>query len=152
MTAEFSDLSALLTQILSPAMPYLLGMAEEAGGEFSRRAGGAMLDRAEALWTKLRGPVEAKRAAREAALDLAADPDRRDARQVLTWQLEQLLEAQPHLADELQVLLTQLGVIQRTQIDFLITGGNISVAGDMFSGGKHVIAPADREPGAPPTG
>jgi hypothetical protein len=149
MTAELSDLSLLVTQVLSPAMPYLLGVAKEAGDEIGRQAGGAMLARAEALWAKLRGPVEAKEAAREAALDLAADPDRSDARQVLKWQLEKLLRADPALVDELRSLLAELGVGERTRIGFVISGGNFAVGGDMFAGDKHVTAPGDREPGAP---
>jgi hypothetical protein len=151
MTAEFSDLSALLTQLLSPAMPYLLGMAKEAGDEIGRQAGGAMLARAEAVWARLRGPVEATEVAREAALELAADPERSDARHVLTRQLEQLLRLQPALAEELDGLLAELGVIQRTR-GFVITGGHFAVGGDMVGGDKHIWAPADREPGAPPTG
>jgi hypothetical protein len=151
MTAELSDLSLLVTQILSPAMPYLLGMAKEAGDEIGRQAGGAMLARAEALWARLRGPVEAKEAAREAVLDLAADPDRSDARQVLKWQLEKLLRAQPALADELHGLLIELGVSERTRIGNVITGGNFAFGGDLVGGDKHITAPP-REPGAPHAG
>jgi hypothetical protein len=151
MTAEFSDLSALLTQILSPAMPYLLGMAKQAGDEIGRQAGGTMLARAEAVWARLRAPVEAKEAAREAALDVAADPDRSDARLVLKWQLEKLLDAKPPLAEELHGLLADLGVIERTRVGVIITGeARVSVGGDLVGGDKHVTTPADRDPGASP--
>ena len=65
MTTEFSDLSALLTQILSPALPYLLGMAKQATDEIGRQAGGTMLARAENVWSRLRSAVEQKEAAWE---------------------------------------------------------------------------------------
>jgi hypothetical protein len=66
------------------------------------RVGKEAVDFAQRLWDKLRGRVEAKDAAREAAEDVAHNPADVEFRTVLKVQLQKLLDEDAELAAEVR--------------------------------------------------
>jgi len=137
------QLPAQIVQFLAPYLPYLLKGLKLAGQEAARKlgekAGEQSLDRAKALWEKLRPKVEAKPAALEAVQDVATRPDDEDALAALRLQLKKLLAEDEALAQELAHLLAQARPAGQT----VTASGNRSVAiGGSVSG--SVIVTGDR--------
>ena len=93
-------LAQQIVLFLAPFMPYLLKAGEKAAEEMGKNLGSEAWEQAKALWSKLRPKVEAKSAALEAAQDVAAAPDDKDAQAALRLQLKKLLAADQALAKE----------------------------------------------------
>src|SRR4051794_12547714 len=91
-------MEALLMTFLAPFLPFLLGKGEDVADAAIDRLGAAGWERAKALWAKLRPKVEGKEAAREAAHDIAAEPNDELARAAFQLQLRKLLHDDPELA------------------------------------------------------
>ena len=93
---------AALTAFLAPLLPHLLKVGERVAETVVDRVGKEAVDFAQRLWDKLRGRVEAKDAAREAAEDVAHNPDDVEFRTVLKVQLQKLLDEDAELAAEVR--------------------------------------------------
>jgi hypothetical protein len=95
---------AALTAFLAPFLPALLKPVQEAAGQAAERFGAAAWEQAKAIWDRLRGKVDSKPSAREAAEDIANAPESAGARASFQWQLEKLLTEDPTFARELDEL------------------------------------------------
>lgn len=89
-----------LTAFLAPLLPHLMKVSDKV----LDRIGAEAVEFAERIWHKLRGKVELKDAAREAAEDVAHNPDDEDLRTVLRVQLKKLLAEDATLAAEVSKL------------------------------------------------
>src|SRR5215210_4882699 len=109
-------LADALVILLAQALPSLLAAGEKAAGkaveEVGKQAGAAVSAKVKEIWDRLRGKVEEKEAAQEAAEDLAQIPADEDRRAALRRQLVKLLTADPDLA----ALLEPLVEAARTEI------------------------------------
>ena len=92
---------AALTAFLAPFLPGLIKPVQDFATEAAEKFGAAAVEQARALWERLSGKVDDKPSAREAAEDLADDPDNAGARAALQWQLEKILAADPEFARRL---------------------------------------------------
>jgi hypothetical protein len=136
-------LAQALTIFLAPALPYLLTLGEKAAEEAAKKLGGDVWARAKELWGKLRPKVEEKPAVLETAHDVAATPAEPRAREMLQYQLEKVLKADPGLAAELERLLASAGALHvyqaRLEGDGAIAQGPGAVAagkGGVAAGGS----------------
>lgn len=98
---------AALVAFLAPCMPYLLRTGEQAANEASRVLGDEVFNHAKRLWQRLRGSVEAKPAAAEAAADAAEHPEDDRRRIALELQLEKLLAEDGKLAQDVERLFDE---------------------------------------------
>jgi hypothetical protein len=101
--AEVLD-PATLTAFLAPFLPALVGGAKAAAEEIGQRFGAEAWERAQTIWSAVRGKVDARPAAQEAVADVAKTPDSEGARASLTWQLEKLLAEDDELARRVREL------------------------------------------------
>ncbi len=92
---------AALTAFLAPFLPYLVRAGERAAGKAADALGDQAGGFAKAIWERLKPGVEEKPAAKEAAEDVAANPDNEDAVAALRVQLGKLVEADEELARDL---------------------------------------------------
>lgn len=102
-------LAEALVLLLAQALPSLLSAGEKAAGkaveEVGKQAGAAVSGKVKEIWDRLRGKVEEKEAAKEAAEDLAQIPADEDRRAALRRQLVKILTADPALAAVLEPLI-----------------------------------------------
>jgi len=127
---------SLLTSILSPCLGVLLAGADAAAEQIGASVGADVLALAKRLWGKLRHHVERKRAALEAAEDVARRPDDERARGALELQLEKILSELPALTGEIDSILKQAvaaGVVAAGERSVAVGGnvtGSVIVTGD----------------------
>ncbi len=102
-------LLAALTTMLAQALPHLTAAGGRAAGkaveEIGKEAGVGAVAKAKEIWERLRGKVESKPAAAEAAEDVARMPDSADAHGALRLQLSKILAADEELAAEIGQLV-----------------------------------------------
>ena len=116
-------------QVLAPILRHLL----KTGAEKAAEAAGEGV--AGTIWEKLKGKIFGKKSAEGAAEDVAAAPEDKGAQKILGTHIEQILEADPALAEELEKLLRKAGSF--SQEAHLHGDGAIAQAGP---GGKAVAA------------
>lgn len=108
------QLAHTASDLLAPAMPYLMPIAAEAGKEVVKRTAGKIADaafrRAEALWQKISPRIQAKPAALEAATDLARMPEDTDAQAAFSLQLRKLLAEDDNFARDIANFLIDSSV------------------------------------------
>jgi hypothetical protein len=132
---------ATLTAFLSPFLPSLLKLGgkamEKATESASGKVGEAAFAKAQAVWAKLSPKVEAKAAAKEAAIDVANSPEDEDLQAALRVQLKKLLEQDEELMKAIEQILTTDAPdgTSGTQIVQNVTGNQNQVIGQM-TGGK----------------
>jgi hypothetical protein len=97
-------------KLLAPALPVFILSGTEAAKEIGKQAGGAAIEAGKKIWHWLRPHADAQPALLDAALEVAAHPDDADAKGALRVQVRKLLEAQPHLVQELSGLVGQIQV------------------------------------------
>ncbi|MEA3345821.1 MAG: hypothetical protein U9Q78_06210 [Chloroflexota bacterium] len=132
-----TTLAQNIIAFLTPFLPYLLKAGERAGEKFGAEA----WEQAKALWIKLRGNEEVKKAARDAA----AMPDDSDAEAALRLQLKKLLAQDETLAKELSQMwweaqATGVTVTASGERSVAIGGGvkgSTIITGDRDVGGDH---------------
>ncbi|HXV33704.1 MAG TPA: hypothetical protein VD769_06820 [Gaiellaceae bacterium] len=107
---------AALTAFLAPFLPTLVKAGEKAVEKAADAVSDEAFAYAKALWEKLRPGVDAKPAAKEAAEDVAANPDDHDSLVVLKRQLEKLLEDDRQLAGELAAIWEQAAAANVVQV------------------------------------
>jgi hypothetical protein len=95
------SLAATLTGFLAPLLPYLLKGGEKAAAEVGKKFGGAVWDRATALWARLRPRLESKPEAKEAIQEVAKIPEDQAAQGALNLQVRKILTEDSNLAQEL---------------------------------------------------
>jgi hypothetical protein len=114
---------AALTAFLAPFLPYLIRAGQRAAGDAADALGEAAWPHAQKLWARIRGKVEEKPAAQEAASDVAKAPQDERARGALELQLEKLLAEDPALAQDVGRLF-----------------GEAQAAGVVIASGERAIA------------
>jgi hypothetical protein len=131
---------ATLTAFISPFLPFLLklgGKAVEKSTESaSSKFGEAAFGKAQAVWGKLSLQVEAKESAKEAAIDVASNPDDQDLQAALRVQLKKLLEQDQDLFKAIEQILKEDAPdgTSGTQIVQNVTGNQNQVIGQMTGG------------------
>jgi hypothetical protein len=96
---------ALIVKFLAPCLPFLLNVGNKAVEGASQKLGEDVWNKAKAIWAKLQPKVEAKDAAKEAATDVAQNPDDEDLQASLRVQLKKILDADTALAEEIAKIL-----------------------------------------------
>jgi hypothetical protein len=92
---------AALTAFLAPFLPYLIQAGQKAASDAADALGKAAWPHAQKLWARIRGKVEEKPAAQEAASDVAKSPEDERARGALELQIEKLLAEDASLTQDL---------------------------------------------------
>ncbi|MBD2249716.1 hypothetical protein [Nostoc parmelioides] len=98
------DIASIVT-FLAPYLPSLLNVGSKVAEGAYQQAGADGWDKAKAIWGKLHPKVEAKEAAKEAAGDLAENPEDKNFQTVLQVQLKKILDADTALAQEIAEIL-----------------------------------------------
>ncbi|QLE55891.1 hypothetical protein [Nostoc sp. TCL26-01] len=102
----------LLVKFLAPCLPFLVNVGNKAVEGASQKIGEDVWDKAKAIWTKLHSSVEGKEAAKEAAVDVAKNPDDEDLQASLRVQLKKILETDTALATEITQIWQTASPIQ----------------------------------------
>jgi hypothetical protein len=129
-----------LTAFLSPFLPTLLRLGGKAVDKATESAAGkfgeAAFAKAQAIWGKLSPKVEAKEAAKEAAIDVANSPDDEDSLAALRVQLKKLLEQDEELMKSIEQILAEDAPdgTSGTQIVQNVTGNQNQVIGQVLGG------------------
>jgi hypothetical protein len=131
-------MEAVLTTVLAPFLPHLIGKVEAGAEKAIDTLGAAAWERAQALWQKLRPKVEGKEAAREAAEAVADSPDDEPARGALEFQLRRLLEDDPDLRATLERMLREADAAGEIASD-----GAVTIHGDVKADRGGVAAGRD---------
>jgi hypothetical protein len=126
---------SIISPFLSAFMRGLTDSAESAGEE----AGGKLRELASGLWKRLRSQVEEHPAAKEAAEDLAQDPDNEESAAALRIQIRKMLEADGTLSRDVEASLAegqQAGIIGdvTTYGDVTADRGGVAVGRDVHGG------------------
>ena len=119
---------AALAALLGPALPFLTRAGEQVTTQAAQALGRGAWEHAQRLWSRLSGAVASRPAAREAADDVAADPQDAEATVALVRQLRKILESDPALAREVEQLLgeaRQAGVVASGARSVAV-GGNVA--------------------------
>ena len=121
----------LLVSLLTPYLPFLLGLGQKAMEKGAEKLGEK---EAEAIWQKLFPQIQAKQAAQEAVEDVAKNPEDGDAIAALRNQLKKILEAPENtaLASEIAQILESATAKSGATGKFTINaeGSNIGNIGD----------------------
>jgi hypothetical protein len=142
MKDEYMEI-VTLTAFLSPFLPTLLRLGGKAVDKATESAAGkfgeAAFAKAQAIWGKLSPQVEAKEAAKEAAIDVANSPDDEDSLAALRVQLKKLLEQDQELMKAIAQILAEDAPdgTSGTQIVQNVTGNQNQVIGQV-TGGKVI--------------
>jgi len=119
------SLATAITGFLAPLLPYLLKGGEKAAEEVGKKFGGAVWDRAAALWARLRPRLEARPASQEAIQEVAKAPDDQAAQGALNLQVRKILAEDSELAQEVARWLEET---RRTGVRITVASGDRSVA------------------------
>jgi hypothetical protein len=129
-----------LTAFISPFLPFLVKLGEKATGKATETIAGkfgeAAWIKAQAVWEKLSPKVEAKDSAKEAALDVANNPEDEESRVVLKRQLQKILEQDEELVKAIAQILQEDAPdgTSGTQILQTVTGNQNQVIGQVTGG------------------
>jgi hypothetical protein len=134
---------ATLTAFISPFLPFLLklgGKAVEKSTESaSSKFGEAAFGKAQAVWGKLSPQVEAKESAKEAAIDVANNPDDEDLQVALKVQLKKLLDQDEKLLKAITQILQEDASDGTSGSQILQTAsGNKNLVIGQITGGKVI--------------
>lgn len=138
------EIVTTLVEMLAPILPFLKKETEAAASEACNKFGSAAWEKAKELWEKLSPKVEAEPYANLGANGLAEKPADKKAIAVFKLGLENILNADPSLAEELKALIEELNELlsqgssgsQGTGNRFTATKGG--VAGIITSYGSGV--------------
>lgn len=103
---DITVLAQSVTALLAPALPFLVKAGEQVGTGALEKMGADAWERSQALWLKLRPRLEAKPAAQEAVIDVAAAPADEGAQASLRHQIKKLLTENSELAAEVAKAFT----------------------------------------------
>ncbi len=102
---DVSLLADAVTQMLAPALPALVQGGQDLVADAAKALGTGAWEKVQALWGKLRGRVEQKPAAAEAAQDVARTPKDPDALAALRLQIKKILAEDETFAAEIAQLV-----------------------------------------------
>jgi hypothetical protein len=133
---------ATLTAFLAPFLPALLNLGSKAATSAATKAGetagiqltDTALNKAKAVWEKLRPKVEAKESAKEAVKDVAKAPEDADSQAALRIQLKKILDADPALATAIAQILEYADSIAGTRVVQTVSGNQNQVIGQVSGG------------------
>lgn len=129
---------SILVSFLSPFLPYLLQLGQQAGETAleaaSEKFGEAAWNKAKAIWGQLRPQVESKEAATEAVRDVAECPEDEDMQASLRVQLKKLLAGDKALAEAIAEIMKEdapdgtpgVQIVQNVTGDKNMTLGQVS--------------------------
>ena len=80
-----------LTALLAPHLPTLMKLGGKAAESAASKVGADTWETVKKIWAKLSPRIEAKESAKEAAIDVANNPDDEDLQAALRVQLKKLL-------------------------------------------------------------
>ena len=133
---------AALAAFLTPCLPYLLATGERVAEEASRALGAEAWEHAKRLWGRLRGAVEERPSAAEAATDAAEHPDDDRRRTALELALEKVLADDPELARDVEQLWREAeaaGAVVAAGDGSIAIGGNVQ-GSTVISGGGNIVS------------
>ena len=131
---------ATLTAFISPFLPFLLKLGgkaiDKASESVGSKFGEVAFGKAQAVWDKLGPQVEAKDSLKEAATDVASNPEDEDLQAVLRVQLKKLLEQDEELMKAIAQILQEDAPdgTSGTQIVQNVTGNQNQVIGQVLGG------------------
>jgi hypothetical protein len=134
---------ATLTAFLSPFLPFLLKLGGKAIDKSTESAAGklgeAAFGKAQAVWGKLGPQVEAKESLKEAATDVANNPEDQDLQVVLKVQLQKLLKQDEELGKAIAEIMREDAAdgTAGVQVVLTVTGNRNLVIGQV-AGGKVI--------------
>lgn len=114
------EIAALLS-LLSPAVPFLVGLASKVGEGAAQSIGTDMWNQVKA---KVGGKLATEAIAKPAIAQLQQDPNNANLQAVLELALKNLLEQDRALAEELADLLQSGGALPTIQVQIESTGDN----------------------------
>jgi hypothetical protein len=125
-----------LTALLAPHLPTLMKLGGKAAESAASKIGTDTWEVAKKIWDKLSPTVEKKEAAKEAAIDVANNPEDEDLQAALRVQLKKLLEQDKELAQAIAKILsdTPPEAIAGVQITQNVTGNKNLTIGQMTGG------------------
>lgn len=135
-----STLAATVASLLSPALPYLLKIADQSLGEASKHLGADSWDLSKKVWQKItnRSQTQAGEESSNprfvnAAEKLSDSPTDEDAKYSFRFELEKIFEKDQELGSEIEVILTKTSSYTRKG-GFYISGSTFSNMGTMIGG------------------
>ena len=137
---DFMDI-ATIAAFLSPFLPHLVKAGSKAAATITdsagKKLGEAAVKKAEAVWDRLRPPLEAEAGGQKAIADLQSDPEDEDNVADLRKQLKGLLKQDPALLEAIAAILEEDAPdgTPGTQIVQHVTGDRNTTIGQM-TGGK----------------
>ncbi|HKH47861.1 MAG TPA: hypothetical protein VKM72_24655 [Thermoanaerobaculia bacterium] len=102
---DVSLLADAVTQMLAPALPALVLGGQDLVADAAKALGTEAWKKVTTLWGKLRGRIEQKPAASEAAQDVARSPEDPDALAALRYQIKKILAEDEAFAAEIAQLV-----------------------------------------------
>ena len=125
-----------LTALLAPHLPTLMKLGGKAAESAASKIGADTWETAKKIWDNLSPTVEKKEAAKEAATDLANNPEDQDLQAALRVQLKKLLEQDKELEGAIAKIIenTSPEVIAGVQITQNVTGNKNLTIGQMTGG------------------
>jgi hypothetical protein len=125
-----------LTALLAPYLPTLMKLGGKAAESAASKVGADTWETVKKIWAKLSPRIEAKESAKEAAIDVANNPDDEDLQAALRVQLKKLLEQNKELAEAIAKILAEASpeVIAGVQITQTTTGDKNVIIGQMSGG------------------
>ncbi len=115
MPLDLLKLATDTATFLAPALPLLYGFTKEAAKGAAGKLGETVIEKADALLTKLKAKFSSRPALEEAVKDVAKLPDDADSQAALRVQLRKLLEAEPDFAGELHQIISTVNTTTVTQ-------------------------------------
>ncbi len=132
-----------LTAFISPFLPFLMKLGgkamEKATESASGRLGETAFKKAQAIWEKLSPKVEAKEAAREAAVDVANNPNDEDLQIVLRLQLKKLLDQDAELLKLIAEIFQEGDGTLNSKIVQNVTGSQNQIIGHLTGGNVMMV-------------
>ncbi len=132
-----------ITAALAPALPYLLKGTEEAAKEAGKKLGIAAWEQCTKLWELLRPKVETSPTASKALERIVKQPERKEIQTAFQVEIEDILEAEPHLLAQLTELLKVAGDTQTFHASNIGDGAVAQGNGAVAAGKSSVVVDGD---------
>ena len=125
-----------LTTFLAPFLPYLLNPGKGTSETATNKFGEASWQKAQTVWAVLKPKVDAKESAKEAAMDVAKNPDDEDSQTVLRVQLKKLVASDEALSNQLAGIfqVDSSSSMPTTQITQNVKGNQNQTIGQISGG------------------
>jgi hypothetical protein len=134
---QMSDFGALAREVVTavgPFMPFLLRLGETAAEEAAKKLGGAAWEKAKSFWVPISATIESVPGAKEAAKDLATDPEDGDHQAAFRVQLKKVFSDNANLASAMAAMAESVPA----RVDRSISVGG-DATGTFISGDNNTI-------------